>query len=93
MAQTIYQVQNINSGDFNGITLYLCEKKQYGTVYFFQCSKYRYLIEIGKKQLLKYDETPLKRRCHERDYTQSLQSFCQALVDVCYYSVLKNKDS
>ena len=27
-------------------------------------------LEIGEKLQWKYDETPLKRRCHERDYTR-----------------------
>ena len=26
-------------------------------------------LEIGENLLWKYDETPFKRRCHERDYT------------------------
>ena len=28
--------------------------------------------EIGEKLLWKYEETPLKGRCHERDYTQQV---------------------
>ena len=31
-------------------------------------------IEIGEKLLLKHDETPLKRRCHKRDYNRMV--FC-----------------
>ena len=27
-------------------------------------------LEIGIKATVKYDETPLKRRCHEMDYTK-----------------------
>ena len=34
------------------------------------------MLEIGEKLLLKYDETPLKRRCHERNYTRFIMLGC-----------------
>ena len=42
--------------------------------------------EIGEKLLWKNEETPLKGRCHERDYTQMFYGFLiriQKYVSLC----------